>query len=72
MSISVFHRLLSFLQALSKACEVVSMVTRDSALVRSDNFSLCVHAVRVLAETYSGATEDEGNKDNVTGRQTIV
>ena len=53
--------------ALGKACEALSLVIRDSAIVRSATFNLCVHAVRVFAETYSSACKDEDDKDHVTG-----
>ena len=61
---SFFHHQPS---ALGKACETLSLVIRDSAIVRSATFNLCVHAVRVFAETYSSACKDEEDKDHVTG-----
>ncbi|XP_063685753.1 Golgi-specific brefeldin A-resistance guanine nucleotide exchange factor 1-like [Bolinopsis microptera] len=53
--------------ALGKACEALSLVIRDSSIVRSDNFSLCVHAVRVFAEAYSSSCKDQDDKEHITG-----
>ena len=53
--------------ALGKACETLSLIIRDNSLVRSDNFNLCVHSTRVLAEAYSLGYKSDKDKDNITG-----